>query len=262
MLKTYVLGFLFGLSLLVVAVVTSSPIKQQGTKLSQDEAKLYQAELADATPVKLGLLTDKQRTHSRLYSHYKQIRGEKLISDLAAKVKDKGKIAQTMVLVGLGEALTEVETPEYYFGKIALKSDAIVRGKVIKKISQITDDDSFIFTDYDIVIAEILKDNKASHIETGATITVTRPGGKVLLGDVIVKAKDASFTPLPLNKDVLLFLKFIPETGTYRITEATGGFELEGLSFYPLTEIAFPPGVLENKGTFLQTLRGISNNSK
>jgi hypothetical protein len=73
-----------------------------------------------------------------------------------------------------------------------------------------------------------------------------------------VEAIDASYAPLPLDNNIILFLKFIPETGAYRITEATGSFDLENSSFRPLTERAFPPGVIRDKDSFLQTLRVVT----
>jgi hypothetical protein len=92
------------------------------------------------------------------------------------------------------------------------------------------------------------------------TIIVTRPGGKVLLNGVIVKALDMRFEPLPINTyEVVLFLQYIPETGAYKTTQDTGSFELDGLLLRPLTKSNFPPGVLQNKDSFLQTVRDISN---
>jgi hypothetical protein len=186
------------------------------------------------------------------------MRGGKSISDLVAKVKGKGKFVETMVFVGMDEELNVPETSENYFGRVARKSDAIISGRVTKKTSQIAENDSFIFTDYAIEIAEVLRNNLAAPVETGATVTVTRPGGKVVLDDVIVKATDYSFAPLLVDSDVILFLKFIPETGTYCVTEPTASFELDGSSLHPLTQIKFPPGVLKDKSSFLHALRLVS----
>lgn len=268
MSKAFVFGFAIGLALLAVIGVGASRRQrdvQRDAKEEKARAELAQfnEEVVDATNVQLGVLTDTQRIHSRFYTYYREVRGGKSISDIAGRAQGKSKIVETMVLTPLGPVLTELETPKNYFAKLAHESDAIISGRVASKVSQITEDDSFIFTDYKIIIAEVLKNNITAPVETaGATITITRPGGKIVLDGVIVKARDASFAPLPLNNDVLLFLKFISATGSYRVTEATGAFELDGLSFHPLTTLSFPPGVLEDKTSLLQTVRAVSKDSR
>lgn len=262
MSKSFVLGFIVGVALLIVAGVGASRLQQKDTKRSAAEAeeKEYQQKIADATPVQFGALSEKQRVHSKLYSHYRERRGGKTISGLVAQAKGKSRIVSTIAFVGMQEVLTEPETPENYFGALAKASDAVVRGRITKKASQITGDDSFVFTEYDVEITEALKDNVTTPIHTGATITVTRPGGRVLLDGVIVEAEDKAFEPLPINNhEVVLFLQYIPETGAYKSTQATGSFELDGAILRPLTKANLPPGVLRGKDSFLRTVRSISN---
>jgi hypothetical protein len=262
MTKPFVLGFILGIALLIVAGVGASRLQRRdATRVNADaEEKEYQAKIADATPVQFGVLTAKQSVHSKFYSHYLEGRGGKTISGLVAQAKGRSKIASTIAFVGHGEVLTEPETPYVYFGALAHASDVVIRGKVTKKTSQITENDGFIFSDYDVVITEILKNNVTAPIDTGATITVTRPGGTVLLDGIIVEAEDRSCEPLPFNNhDVVLFLRFIPETGAYKSTQDTGSFEIDGSVLRPLTGVAFPPGVIRDKDSFLQTVRAISN---
>jgi hypothetical protein len=264
MSKSYILGIVVGIILLTVGGAAGSKLRPKlqqgvsGSNLQQiDEEEKYKAEIGDATPVELGVLTNKQRIHSKLYTYYLEMRRGRTISGLVASVKGKSKIVKTTVFVPLVE-MPEPEPPEKFFGKHADTSDAIVRGVVTTKISQITEDDSFVFTDYDVVVTEVLKNKATAPIETGATINVTRPGGKVLLDGIIVKATDQLFAPFSLGREVILFLKFVPESGTYKATDATGCFEIDGLSLRPLTDLHFPSGVLHDKDSFLQTLRVVT----
>ena len=262
MTKPFVLGFIVAVALLIVAGVGASRLQRRDAARLDVEAeeKEYQAKIVDATPIKFGALSEKQRTHSKLYSNYRQERGGRTISGLAAQAKGKSKIAKTIAFVGHREVLTEPETPEVYFGELAQASDAVIRGRIAKKVSQITEDDSFVFTDYDVVITEVIKNNVAAPVYTSATITVTRPGGRVLLDGIIIEAEDRSFEQLSVNNhDVVLFLLYIPETGAYKATRDTGSFELDGSILRPPTGAAFPPGVLRGKDSFLQTIRAISN---
>jgi hypothetical protein len=252
MSKAFVFGFVAGLSLLIVAGVGGSLIQQRDA-----EEKLYQAELVDATPLQIGALTEKQRIHSRLYTHYRERRGDQTISGLITS--DKGKDLGIVFNMPLTELLTEPETPESYFGKLADESDAVIRGRATNKVSHITEDDAFVFTDYDVVVTQVLKNNTASSANIGEAITVTHPGGKVVVNGVIVKVEDEAFAPLPVNNDVVLFLTFIPETGAYRLTRHSGSFELDGRTLRPLTGAQFPPGVIRDADSFLRTVQAVSN---
>src|SRR5215467_9388632 len=173
MSKAFVAGVVSVVALLIVVVVEASRLPHQ----SAEEAA-FQKELPDATPVQVGVLTERQRIHSKLYDRYLVAgAGQGSISDLVAK-QPGSKIVWTTVLPGLGPVL-EPETPVKYFGALAHSSDAIIRGKVKKRISLITEDGGFLFTDFDISVSRILKDNPIAPLSIGGDITVTWPGGKV-----------------------------------------------------------------------------------
>lgn len=259
MSKSFILGLIVGAGLLIVAGVGASRLQDKNTRLKEADEKQFQEKLADATPVKLGVLTEKQKLHSKLFAGYQQRRGDASISELATRAKGKGKFLQIIAFVGLEPVLKESVTPEKYFGDLTQASDAVIRGSVIKKTSQVTEDDGFIFTDYEVVINEIIKNNATAPIDKGTTITITRPGGNVLIEDLVVEAIDRSSELLPHDHDVVLFLQFITETGAYKSTQDTGSFEIDGLTLRPLTQSHFPPGVLQNKDSFIQTLRAVSN---
>jgi hypothetical protein len=256
MSKWFIYGLAVGLVLLAVAGVGASRRHQRNVQEEKDRAELaqYKEELADATQVQIGVLTERQRLHSRLYEY--RATTNNTIKDLVAHAR--GRILGIDVS-GQGQALTESQTPESYFGHLVHASDAVIRGSVKAKISQITEDGAFVFTDYDVVLTEVLKDNSDKPLGTvGSTIIVTRPGGKVLIDGIIVKASDRGFEPLPLNRPLLLFLRYIPETEAYRATRDVGTFEVDGSSIRPITKSPFPPGVLRDGLSSLQTIRAVS----
>lgn len=257
MSKAFIFGLVIGLALLLVVGVGASRLRQKNTHQEKERAEQaeYNRELAEATPVEVGVLSASQRIHSSLYTAYKERNNNTTIGQLLDAARRTGKIVKLDFLVGLGP-LMEADKPERFFGEVARSSDAIVRGRVTKKVSQITQDDAFIFTDYDVVITEVLKDNATAPI--GAAITVTYPGGKVLLDGIIVKVRDHYFEPLPMNREVVLFLQSVTETGAYKPTAYSGSFELDGVKLRALTEQELPPGVLRAE-SFLQTLRAVSN---
>lgn len=257
MSKAFISGLAIGLALLIVVGVGASKLRQKNAGQEKDRAERveYQAELADATPVEVGVLSARQRIHSDLYTEYKRQNDSKSMGEFFDSAKSSTKIIKIDFLVGLSPFM-EADTPEGFFGELAGSSDAIIRGRVTKKVSQLTQDNTFVFTDYDIVITEVLKDNAAAPL--GASITVTYPGGKVLLDGVIVKARDHYFEPLPLNREVVLFLQLVKETGSYKPTGYSGCFELDGVRLKALTGKELPPGVLRGGESFLQTVRAVS----
>src|SRR4030095_8442698 len=126
----------------------------------------------------------------------------------------------------------------------------------------ITEDDSFLFTDYDVVVAEVFENNTNTILNAGTTITVTSPGGKIVLDGVVVKAGGNGEAKFPVNaQEVLLFLKYIPETDGFKLARYNGGFELNGTFVRPLAGI-FPikPRFFENHHSFLRTIKAVSSN--
>jgi hypothetical protein len=263
MSKAFIFGFI-----LVMALVSArgtvgfqsrqrSPeqIKKQQEFQKQQEVALYKAEIIDATPVQLGGLSEQQRKHSKLYRYYGE-GNKKKVSELIAH--SEAKVLGIAIGIGLGPRLTEPVAPGDYFSDLARASDAVIRGRVIKKVSQITEDDTFIFTDYDVVVMEIFKNNAVSPLEIGTTILVTRPGGKIIVNEIIMEIRDEQYLPLPAStQEVVLFLKHLPETGAYQATRNTGSFEFVGQILRPLTGVNFPPGVIQDSLSFLQTVRSV-----
>jgi uncharacterized membrane-anchored protein YhcB (DUF1043 family) len=260
--KSFILGLVAGLAIFLV--VEASASRQHKTDAEQEsartEAELYKKEVIDATPVQRGVSTERQRSHSKLYTEYLTLRSNRTISDLVNEARGKTRFVGTDAAIGMGPAIIDPETPSDFFWKLSQESSVVIRGKVVKKDSQITEDEGFIFTDYDIKLTEVLKNSASTPLDIGSVITVTHPGGKVLLDGIVVKAIDEAYLPLPTNgMEVVLFLKFLPETTSYQLARDTGAFEIASSQLHPLTGVPYPPGVLQNTENFLQTVRAVSN---
>jgi hypothetical protein len=258
MVKVFVLGLATGVALFLTINGVASRTPQKNT-----EQEKYQSELADATPVRAGGLTEKQRVHGKHFNFYREMRSDGGLTSLATKAKNEGHmIVQTVVTVGLKGRPRQEEAakePKTFFEELTRTSDVVIRGRVTKKASQVTENDGFLFTDYDVAVLEVLKDNAAAPLTPNATITVTRQGGKVLLDGVIIIAIDKNVLPLPMNDhEVVLFLKYLSQTGAYRAMEYCVAYELEETSVKPLTQAKLPAGVIQDKDAFLETIRSVS----
>ena len=68
MSKGLVIGFALGLALF--GIVGAGASRQGRKDQERKDAEKYQAEIADATPVEVGVLTQKQLFHSRLHNGF------------------------------------------------------------------------------------------------------------------------------------------------------------------------------------------------
>lgn len=130
---------------------------------------------------------------------------------------------------------------EDFLKETACASDAVVIVDVKDKYSQLTENREFIFTDYTVVVQEVLKDNALAPLRTGNRITVTGPGGKVQINGRVINALDSSFKLLKKEKRYLLFLKYIAGPDAYQSIRK-GSFSIEDNDLTPLTDEFIPAG--------------------
>lgn len=78
-------------------------------------------------------------------------------------------------------------------------------------------------------------------ITEGVGQRVFRPGGIVQLNGVNVTALDEEYLPLDFNGRYLLFLHFIPATGSYKAVSGAASLQLKGRKTIKLTQQSLPP---------------------
>ncbi|HXE76084.1 MAG TPA: hypothetical protein VNN18_10680 [Candidatus Xenobia bacterium] len=168
---------------------------------------------------------DKANYHSTLYKNYHT---EGKLPELAAQAST-GTVEVTASLgppFRIGNPNAPYSGyPNQYLKEISSSSEAVLIGRVRGGLSHLTQDEDFIFTDYDFVVEEVIKHDPRGPIQSGATVTITRPGGTMKLHGRIVRAIDGRFAPFHAGGRYLLFLRFIPETQAYRAL-ADRSFEL------------------------------------
>ena len=127
------------------------------------------------------------------------------------------------------------------------------------KSSQLTEDGDFVFTDYEVNIEDVLKDNEFAHLIPNINLTLTQPGGKVRLGGYIIEAEDASFRPLVIGGRYTLFLKFIPATGAYASLNSKSSYELSSNEVRSQTEELIHSELkTEKASTFVKNVRAVA----
>jgi len=168
-----------------------------------------------ATPVIEDELTPQQREHSKLYPK----EGEKKIRDVLIKQSEYVSFTISCFAFSL-EPLPPLEV------ELTEKADAVVIVTFVNKSSQITTNGTNIFTDYELLIEEAIKDGRAGTLKPETTITVTSPGGKVLLFGKIARISLSAFKPLEPGRRYLLFLSYLPSTGAYQTVDANSSFDI------------------------------------
>ena len=164
-------------------------------------------------------MTERQRQHGKLFKHA----GRKL-RDIATRQTGDVEVEEE---VGLMMVLPQTGPQRPVFQSAVCNADAVVIGIVNDKSSQLTEEENFVFTDYQITIEEVIKNQPVAPIQVASAITGTRDGGVIELNNRIFRAKRADFDPLFVGQRYLLFLRFIPATGSY-LMYGNGTFQLEG----------------------------------
>lgn len=201
---------------ILIAVIGISAIALLGVAQTQQnndkkEVKVrntqQEKEKSEPTVIQEGVMTAKQKKHSKIFKGY----------------KDREKIKNLITQKGdveIRQEVGDVRLPASFNLGVFLResfcdADAVIIGNVKSKSSQINEDGTFTFTDYEFNTEEVLKNNTAAPINFNGNITITRTGGAVKLNGHLARAIDFRQVPLIENEHYLLFLRFIPDTGAY-----------------------------------------------
>jgi hypothetical protein len=107
-------------------------------------------------------------------------------------------------------------------------ADSVVLGHPVSFASALTAQGHFIFTDYDVVVDDVIKNDPVFSVATTDHIVVTRPGGNIDLNGTHLQALDDSYPPLRVGGSYLLFLHHLVETNSYQTLGPAGTLTIEG----------------------------------
>lgn len=237
--------------------ITSFRQEAQSSKPQQDQE--------EATVVKKGQVTEKERAYSQEYKKmYSYRKGYKLseLSDAAKRNGNKQEVGVSInepniPIVGTPFPTSAKITANNFLDNLSCKADAVVLGSVSSKTAHLTEDETFIYTEYEFLVKDVLKNNPGFLIDVNNHIQVTRPGGLIKLDNQLIRAEDKSYEPLQLKKEYLLFLRFVPNATGYIVSDIKGDFVLENKSFKPLRKTIFSEKLenINDSQTFLGNVR-------
>lgn len=211
------------LFMIIGIIATAGSQTQTGNQPQQDEA----------TVVKRGQATDKEKEYSKEY--------RKIYSDRAGKkiteIKQKGNIGVSIGVGSYPRSKDEgVISINQFLEKLSCQTDTIVEGVIRNKKSHLSDDETFVFTEYNFDVKKVLKNNAKLTIGTNQTISITRPGGLIKVDNQLIKFEDLNYEPLKINREYLLFLKFVPLAKGYVTASPEGDFLLDNNMFKSLSK--------------------------
>ncbi len=240
---------------LIVCAVIAVGATVLATFQGQSQKSAQSKSQEQATQIQEGQKTEKQRQHGKLFKHS----GTKL-SDIAARQTGDVEVEEG---VGLMMILPQTGPQRPVFRSAVCNADAVVIGIINDKSSQLTEEENFLFTDYQITVEEVIKNNAVAPIQVAGAITVTRDGGVVELNHRIFRAKRDDFDPPLVGQRYLLFLRFIPATGSY-LAYGNGTFQLEAekvLALGPAARDEMIKSGVSNPLSFLSQIRTFAGKS-
>jgi len=170
----------------------------------------------DATEIEEGKMTEKQKKHSKLFKNrgYEYATaGKKKLTILA---QETGRDVEIYRFIG-DVIMPESFSIDNYFRDLTCEADAVIIGDVKGKASQLTEDGTFVFSEYQFIVSQVIKNNRLEAIQPSGEITVVRSSGSVKLKNKNKKitTNDEIELPLKKNQSYILFLKFNLETQSY-----------------------------------------------
>lgn len=183
------------------------------------------------TPVEAGKMTPKEKVLSKLLD------GHGIGSDLNELTKEGHNVSIFQPPESVGSS--NPKSPQGLVAAEACAADAVIVGFPMSRASQLTDSRQSVFSSYEFQALRVLKNNPKSAVAPGDTLTVARPGGFILLNGKTVKVLIGGGLLIPQHI-YLVFLKYIPEAGSYRpwgqeAVYATAHMRLEALRGMPGT---------------------------
>jgi hypothetical protein len=128
---------------------------------------------------------------------------------------------------------------ETYLNNRTCAADVIVVGTVKTKKSQLTEDETFIFSNYRLDVGEVIKNGTTQPLQSNVgSFDVTRAGGEIDIQGHRVRAILEAAQPLEEGNSYLLFLTFLPEDKIFAANGLT--YLLKDGEIAKLTTAALP----------------------
>lgn len=202
---------ILGISLiLAIMLVTFVALKQQAQ--TQD----------DVTVIQPGRqITEKEKAYDRAYGRSGHRKSKKLSQ---ARIPGDFDVMLNAYIDSTSPTLAKGQIIE----KRVCNADAVIIGRAGNKTTHLNEDETLVYSEYDIIVQEIIKNNASSPIQVNNVIQVTRPSGNIRFNGRLIRFIDGKHTPLLGGNYYLLFLKYAPEANGYIPPDEGNDYLLNG----------------------------------
>jgi hypothetical protein len=208
------LGFLWGVvTLFIVASLALGPprVMAQASKPS------------DLTTQMQSRMTDAQRYHSTLYPEFRSTWRILENPEVTTHTFDHHNMVET-----------EPADMATLLSKLACSTDVVIRGEVTSAIVNPIDDGTYLFTDYGVTVASLLRTRSSSPQFQERTAVVTRIGGSLVVDKRKVVAIVRDFPLLEIGRSYFLFATYIAKTRAFKATTLGGAFRVTDQTAFQL----------------------------
>lgn len=247
------------LTIVGIVLVAAAILFAVTTFRQEAQSNKPQQQQEEATVVKKGQVTEKEREYSKEYKKLYEHSKDRKLSEIIERTQLIRKGTEEIrVEIGFGEPEV-IDYPDApvistadFLRALSCSADAIIVGSVISKSAHLSEDETFVYSEYEFSVKNILKNNSVSPIKVNNSVEVTRPGGIVIINNQRIRVEDSAYEPLQKNKEYVLFLRFVRSANGYVVASEEGDFALENNSFKRLTKQALPEDL--KSGNNLQKL--------
>lgn len=204
---------LFSIILTVCVVVMGLRIPMAGVQPGAQEGAVDESQFPIAEEAAPEPITPAERTRKK------------------NKEKKYGKYKDT-IGAGVTVASIHYHWPPQFPALPVAQSDAVVIGEVTDAKAYVTDDKSTVYSEFNVRIIKVLKNDNQVPLSPGVSIVAERPGGRVRYSSGHISRFSLTGFGMPrVMREYVLFLTRNDEEGTYHLVT---GYELRNGRIFPL----------------------------
>jgi hypothetical protein len=172
------------------------------------------SEVADRTTPFLQRMTPTQRIRSRTFAQF----------DSGSRLLDEGvSVAESELPYGEPDPPSELEV----LARVACDSAALFAGVVRSAVTNPTENGTWLFTDYEVLVEEVLRARPSIGVREGDTVVLSRVGGVLTVDGEEISATSSGYPLLQLRHRYLFAADYLSDAGSFRTSTMRRDYTFE-----------------------------------
>lgn len=201
-------------------------------------------------------ITEREKAYDRAYGRSRHSKSKRLNQ---ARIPGDFDVVVNAYL----DSSNPVATKGQIIEKRVCNADAVIIGRAEGKTIHLNQEETLVYSEYDVGVQEIIKNNASLPIQTNNIIQITRPGGNIRFKGRLIRFIDGKYTPLTRGNYYLLFLKYVPEVNSFIPPDGGNDYLLDGNRAVPtiLSSTKGKQAESEEASSLLNFIRGVAASS-